>query len=432
MLEKIYKLEKVLFYVFIFSIPLQIRKLLFCLSDKFLEWNCGFLYFTDVLFFIILLLWIVRILFKKSNFLKKSDFLIAIFFIIAGLSLTTAYSLKLSIYHLIKLAGFILLFLYVKYNLDFLKIRPILKLVIASGVLQAIIAILQFFKQSDLGLKYFEAGNFSPNIPGVATFFVENFKMIRAYGTTPHPNVLAVFLLASIFFLYYFYLKSGNTIKHRMILVICLAVLMTGLTLTFSRAVIITFIGSTILFLIISFLKSSYTFKTRVISLFVILVIYTSVITFIFWPEINSRFLATSYQEESVTLRIYYNEIAVPEILNRPFLGVGIGNFVWYLFNNYDLEKFWLYQPVHNLYLLIAVEIGMVGVLIFLIFLGKILFKKTKKFFAKQLTLKELCFTAILGSFLCLGLIDHYLWTIQQSSLLFWLLLALINKRNIS
>jgi len=208
-LRNLAKLERILFYFFIFSIPFQIRKILFILSsDKFIEWNSGFLYFTDLLLIGIFVLWIIRLLCERSDLFRRSDLLILIFFLIAGLSLTTSQNIGLSVYQLIKLAGFLLLFLYIKQNLEFLRLRKILKVFVASGFFQALLAIGQFFNQGSLGLKHFEAGVYNANIPGVATFFIENYKVMRAYGTTPHPNVLAVFLLVSIFCIYILWLKN--------------------------------------------------------------------------------------------------------------------------------------------------------------------------------------------------------------------------------
>ena len=415
------KLEKFLFYVFIFSIPFQTRKVLFFASpeSKFLEWNSGFLYFTDLLLIAILLLGFLRGGIK----FKKTDVFLGLFFLIAGLSLITSQNIGLSVYQIIKLAEFVLLFLYIKYNLGFLQIKNILKVFIASGVFQALLAICQFFSQSSLGLKHFEAGIFNANIPGVATFFVQGVKFIRAYGTAPHPNVLAIFLLVSIFCLYYLYLTRTPRMGVRMIQMTLLFILMLGLFLTFSRAVIIVFVAGSLLFLLIAFFKFKE-LKFKIIGLFLLFTVVCLLFTILFWPEFQARFLGTSLGEQAVTLRVYYNDIALSAIQEKPILGLGLGNFTWYLFNNYQFEEFWLYQPVHNLYLLIAVEIGIIGLIVFLIFIAKILLKGLRQVFRREILLTAYC---LLGTFLALALIDHYFWTIQQGRLVFWIVLAIIS-----
>ncbi len=416
------KLEKFLFYLFIFSIPLQTRKVLFFASSegRFLEWNSGFLYFTDLLLIGIFVLGFLRGGIK----LKKGDFWLILFFIIAGLSLIASQNIGLSVYQIIKLAEFVLLFLYVKYNLSFLNLKKILGVFVASGVFQALLAICQFFSQSSLGLKHFEAGIFNANIPGVATFFVQGIKFIRAYGTAPHPNVLAIFLLVSIFCLYYLYLTRISPkarMGMRMIRIVLLFILMFGLFLTFSRAVIIVFVVGSLLLFLIAFFKFKE-LKFRIIGLFLLFAVVCLLFTILFWPEFQARFLGTSLEEQAVTLRVYYNDIALSVIQEKPILGLGLGNFVWYLSNNYQFEEFWLYQPVHNLYLLIAVEIGIIGLIVFLIFIAKILLKGLKQVFRREILF---IFYFLLFTFLALALIDHYFWTIQQGRLAFWVVLAI-------
>ena len=424
------KLERFLFYFFVFSIPFQTRKILFFASsgDRFIEWNSGFLYFTDLLLIAIIFLGFLRGGIK----FKKRDIFVGLLFLIAGLSLISSQSIGLSAYQLIKLAEFILVFLYIKYSFSFFKTGTILKVFVASGVFQALLAIAQFFNQSSLGLKHFEAGIYNANIPGVATFFVEGTKFIRAYGTTPHPNVLGIFLLVSIFCLYGLWLKKSRTQNFNYFLVsVFYFLLLLGLLLTFSRAIIIVFIAASLLFFLIAFLKLQRSLKSRVIILFLLFTVSCSLFTVIFWPEISARFQAISPEEQAVALRIYYNDIAVSAIKEKPFLGLGLGNFVWYLFNNYQFKEFWLYQPVHNIYLLIASEIGIFGLIVFLIFIAKILLGSFSLVFKRQIldNKKLILFTfySLLFTFLALSLIDHYLWTIQQSRFAFWVVLAIIS-----
>ena len=415
------KLEKFLFYFFIFSIPFQIRKILFFAStgDKFVEWNSGFLYFTDLLIIAVLFLGFLRGGIK----FKKTDIWLGLFFLIVGLSLIASQNIGLSVYQLIKLAEFILLFLYIKYNFEFLQIKKILNILVASGVFQALLAIVQFFNQSSLGIKHFEAGIYNANIPGVATFFVNGAKFIRAYGTTPHPNVLAIFLLLAIFCIYGLFLMNKKSKLLNILYITCFMLCVLGLLVTFSRAVILVFVAVSLLFFLITFLKFKK-LKSKTIGLFLLFTVVCCLFIVMFWSEISARFSAISPTEQAVSLRIYYNDIAISVIKEKPFLGLGLGNFVWYLFNNYQFKQFWLYQPVHNLYLLIASEAGVFGLIVFLIFIGKILLERFKQIFKQH---KFFIFYFLFFIFMALGLIDHYLWTIQQSRLIFWIVLAVIS-----
>jgi O-antigen ligase len=175
------------------------------------------------------------------------------------------------------------------------------------------------------------------------------------------------------------------------------------------------------------FLIAFFRFKEsrkRILGLVLLFAIGNLLFMAILWPEISSRFLGISTKEQAVTLRIYYNDIAISAVKERPILGLGAGNFVWYLSNNYQFKEFWLYQPVHNLYLLIASEIGIFGLLVFLIFIG---FNIWKSNFRRKFNFVKLVFLLLVSCFLFLALIDHYFWTIQQSRLLFWIGLAVIS-----
>lgn len=104
-------------------------------------------------------------------------------------------------------------------------------------------------------------------------------------------------------------------------------------------------------------------------------------------------------------------------VREQPLIGVGLNNFISQLPNywqNIGLT-YWL-QPVHNIFLLVAAETGLLGLAIFLWFL--------------ILTLKKLLVTnyqllITLSAILALGLFDHYWLTLQQPQLLFTIVLGL-------
>jgi hypothetical protein len=150
-----------------------------------------------------------------------------------------------------------------------------------------------------------------------------------------------------------------------------------------------------------------------------------------------------------------------------PFQGVGIGQSVFVMQDFFSEKLFpWQFQPVHNLFLLIFSEIGLVGLLSFLAILILIIvprgtiggvsmwikekcstwnnfFQTTEMFHVEQIksewidsvknvsrgTMNRVELKALLeAAMLFLGVVslfDHYLWDIQQGQLLFWLILGL-------
>ena len=116
-----------------------------------------------------------------------------------------------------------------------------------------------------------------------------------------------------------------------------------------------------------------------VLALFTILVIA-------YFPFINSRLienigLDTNRKANDRTLsdRIFYNNVSRETISDNFIIGSGLGTFIFqidgYLEKNsipQDLEH-WEYQPVHNIYLLICSEIGIVGFIIFCLIIMEVL-----------------------------------------------------------
>ena len=144
-----------------------------------------------------------------------------------------------------------------------------------------------------------------------------------------------------------------------------------------------------------------------------------------FWPEVFSR-VKISGGEEAVQLRIFYNNESLSYF---NWFGVGPGNFVsWLMAKEPNLPRN-LFQPVHNIYLLIFSENGFMGLAAFAAFLTFLV-----KDFIKRTKLERFHHYSILlvfSSFLFMGVFDHFLWTLQQGRFLFWLVLALLTINEI-
>jgi len=448
------KIEKILFYLFLILIPFQIRVFLVNAGN---EWNSIFLYLGDLVFGLVLILWLVRIN-KKEIFggltseNRRLNLLLLIFLVIAFISIFFSPATKISAFRWLKLVEFAALFVYVLFNYgpkasSVLGPRTnIFKILVLGGVFQSILAIAQFIKQGSIGIKFVEAGVYNPNSPGVANFVLNGEKILRAYGSFPHPNVLAGFLLMAIFCFYGLFLQrefKGNSkgIKGKsrgLVIVSCFLVIVFGLFLTFSRTAIIIFlIISLIMFLWFGLRSPDKSRRRRMVGLFFIFLVSCLISTAILFPYLKARFFTISLEEQAIDLRFFYNKMALSMIKDKPLLGIGIGNFVNYS-KNYETylraaERMlemgnqgeikgvpdWVFQPVHNIYLLTGSEMGIIGLMVFLGFIGIILLKGFKG---------SSCFFFLISCFLIIALADHYFWTLQQGGIMFWLALALARK----
>ena len=117
---------------------------------------------------------------------------------------------------------------------------------------------------------------------------------------------------------------------------------------------------------------------------------------------------------ESVVVRQQLNSAAITMWQHSPLFGVGLGNFLVELPKNLPSRTIYFLQPVHNIYLLLLSETGIVGLGSFLLLLWYI-FQRIRNSKLK----------APIVALLLLGLIDHYPLTLQQGQLLFTLFLSL-------
>ncbi len=255
------KLDIWLFYGFLITSVLSIRKVLiyFPINSNFNEWGGIYLYLSDIFLLLTLISWLKNILHNKllylSRFKNNNLYLNALLplplFLVLWSFITAIWSTNqlVALYRAIKLLAMFFLYVYVimrivplfhveqfsissesfifdrftpAYKLRFLdKINSlivptglqIIKIIIYSGFIQAIIAIIQFISQQSLGFFWLFESQIAPDIDGVAKIVFNGEKFIRSYGLFPHPNILGGFLVISIIFtlLLIYTLKNAAT-----------------------------------------------------------------------------------------------------------------------------------------------------------------------------------------------------------------------------
>ncbi|MBI2670009.1 MAG: O-antigen ligase family protein [Candidatus Yanofskybacteria bacterium] len=448
------KLESAVFYLLIFAVPVQARVILYEWTRPFNQWTNTYLYGTDILLVTLFVFWIIRIMagsWKISNFkfqisneflkpkfqiLKFSTFWLVIFFVISAISIFNSRIVGLSFYQLLKLAEFIGFYFYLKSNFGkVFQFRTVLVIIIASGLFQAVIGIVQYLKQGSISLRLLGESPLSVNTTGVAIFFAGGEKYLRAYGTTPHPNILAAWLFTTIFALCFYFLhrdtkKNPPEVQRTKdgLLLFVYIILLFALFSTFSRVVVGLWVLGTLAGFLAVFFKKEFRrdliLKQKIFKIFVVSVIAATVFSLIYWPQVNSR-IHISGQDPAFSERVFYNKIAESVAVSHPLLGIGIGQFVPDFMFKYKHLPATAYQPVHNIYLLIASETGFIGFSVFLLFL----FFSFWHFIRCADFKKLFSFLFFIFSFLFLlvGIFDHFLWTSQQGSLIFWMALALIS-----
>ena len=257
-------------------------------------------------------------------------------------------------------------------------------------------------------------GILDPSMRGVSVVqLADGLRILRAYGTLPHPNILGGFAFltllgpASLFLLN----KKPN---YPALILLCLGIILIGLT--FSRSAWLALIA----FMIILVLKSKY-FDRKKLFLLIAAVILTSILTLyplkdLVFTRVSNSAIAT--EQNSILGRVWYTQQAINIIQKHLLTGMGIGSFVLEL-SKIAVEGV-LVEPVHNIFLLVTTELGVVGLIITIS-----LFISIALHTFKAKSPQAILASATLTGLGVISFFDHYLWTLAPGRMLLGLALGL-------
>jgi hypothetical protein len=384
------RLEKILFFLLLLLLPSQLGYHFWpawsLVNGVRVDYLSPTIYFTDLLIGALFVL-------RRRIFIKPQVLWLII--LVAGVNISTAISGPLASYKWLRFLEYLWLghFIYYVYSKNEEIFR---KGLMGAMVWTTGLAMGQFVWQRSLGGFWYWLGerSFDVTTPGISKVSVAGQLWLRPYATLPHPNALAAFLLVSLICLLAI-LKEKKSMNG------WLVIAGAGILLSFSRSTLIGFLA---LLVYLSWPKATTRFRKLGFAILVIL--GCGLVPF--WP----------HNPDSSIERLALAKSAVRIFEKQPLIGVGLGNFV--LGNSQTplaSQDFKLsLQPVHNIYLLILAETGLVGGLIVVL-----LVSKTCKWtnLPRQWRLGLLI---ILG----LGLVDHYWLTLHQTALLAAIFLGLI------
>ncbi|MBI3305505.1 O-antigen ligase family protein [Candidatus Parcubacteria bacterium] len=300
---------------------------------------------------------------------------------------------------------------------------------VLGGVLQAAVALGQFTLQHDLGLQILGESRIAPDIAGVAKLDTAAGKIVRAYGTFPHPNLLAAYLGVAILAWWWLWVRRSESpagLRDAALLGVG-ALLLAGFAVTFSRLSLVALVTGLAMVSwrvwVVPGLRRRFGRQARLGALFVI---GCGLGLLFFLPQWSSR-IAIDGGEQAVALRLEYVRSAWHIIADRPFFGVGPGVFVQAL-PRYapELTESWQRQPVHNLWLLMLVELGVVGFVAFIVFIWRLLRPLSIRAESGEHALAKALAVGWLAILIVFSLGDHFFWTLPQGRILFWVVLAVV------
>ncbi len=395
-------IEKWLFGLVIVFLPTQLGKhfwpdwsYVFSLKIDYLAVT---IYFWDILVFF---LWVFYL--KRARINWKAVVLLGLFFTTSAFSMFFSSNWQVGLSRLINWLPAGLFGVYIA-SIPGLEVKAIIKRWLpVSVVISALIAFLQIIFGRDIGLWILGERDFSLSTTSIATFNWYGQIFLRPYATFPHPNVFAAFMLLCGFVLLFL---SG--IKHNIQKVFHFLIA-TAVFFSFSRASIAIY---TVLVLFL--LRKQFL-------VLVLLFLFLSPVLFV---RFDSAF---NFDQLSLIRREELAETAMIIFMQNPFLGVGLNNFIPEAMSSVFLSGTNRFlQPVHNIFLLVLAESGLVGLVGFLIFLlyPVVYYKESDLLNRSQVV-------GLLLIMVFLGAIDHYFLTLPQGQRIFFLIWGMSLSRQL-
>jgi O-antigen ligase len=480
-------LENTLYYFLILFLPTQLGRhhwpdFSYILGIR-VDYLSPTIYFTDIMVGLLFMLWMInknskseyrnpkqsqntknkkpqrfeRLRFKHLNLFRASNFVLLIFVFYLLVNIYLSGRIVGGLYSLLKILEMAFV---AYYTAKFIISRSVLQKVITvlgiGVVAESVLAIVQYFNQGSIGsvLYYLGERTFNASTPGIANASLSGELVLRPYGTLPHPNVLAGYLLVGMTMVL-FSLKSTyrhceamkwlrQSLSKKSLNKDCFATLaMTtaliigtiALILSMSRVAIVLWVVVLAYFLSPHLIRHSGLSRVSLIkplsdsgvallprmTKVAVLFLVVGVISILAFSPLSSRFTNIKITDESIVQRSVLIESSIVMIKSHPLFGVGLGNFLPTLAQMQKPLMVSTYlQPVHNIFLLVAAETGLIGLGFFTWFLWKT-FRRIKNYESRSKELLYVLFFIILIT----GMGDHYWLTLQQGQLLFAFVIGL-------
>lgn len=390
--QRILKIYPWLFGLLALCLPFQTR---FLVSVGIREAETIALYAFDLIFAALLLLNLI--------FGSKKDWCLALGWFLA-LWLFLANRMNLEMYWWLRFAEAATLG-YLIYQKKEMATQPILVGFIFGMLISSFLGMTQIWFQEIVANKWLGISSQLPWQAGVSVLETEVGRLLRSYGSFPHPNIFGGFTaLAIILFLSTRHLLP-NWLKSRSIAFAAITILTIGLWSSFSRSAVLGLIvGLAILI-----------YQKKISVRWVIWIGILAILLNGIWYQFSfDRVAAHSrLEEKSLNERAVAAKTAVMIIRAHPWFGVGLGNFTAVasqILKNNDPRYI---EPVHNVYILILGEVGMAGAIIIILSAVRI-FRRLESFIYPAL-----------GVILIVSLFDHYWWTTASARLALFMIIAL-------
>lgn len=417
------KLSGFFLALFVFLFPFEIRSLIysgsFYWTGNFNIYTSFFLYINDIFLALAVAFFCLEHLRDKQALIKFGDTgLTWLLLIFLGFFLIESFWIESKIVHFFVLLRFFEFgVFYFLLQQKILSRKIIVNLFLLSVGIQAFIAIWQYIFQSSLGLRILGESVADPTKPGVAKIDFAEMKILRAFGTFPHANILGGASMIALLFVWMMP-KKLNFIRNIYLLLFSFALLFS-----FSRSAMFGLFAAFMIYIAVINKKIPYKKILLILSLVLFFIVIFNLESII-WH----RFVIGDFNADQE--RTLYLNIGKSMLLSHP-LGLGLGSYTLFM-QNFAVQKIvpWVMQPVHNVFLLLTNEGGVIALGIFLTLLGYI--------FYRLVTVLQFCenyqkdqvyvYLSILVAIATVSLFDHYFFTLFPGQFMLFLYLGLTSE----
>ncbi len=400
-------ISKFLFWLLIVCFPINLGLHFiynFSFVDGFLlDYLIPTLYVQDILSMCFLFSWFMSS--PDLTFVYKHKFFyLAVFFLFSSF-LSLFYSLVplVSITIFLRTVLYICVALYTV-TLSDLQLVTVYKLIVLSMFFVSVLGIAQSINQGSVFNTYAVFGEqpYTANTFGISKEHLFGRSIVPAYGLFRHPNTFGAALVIAIVCALYL-ISNTQSQRYQKLYKVLFCVLSVCLFLTFSY---ISFFC-----LLISLIY----FDRRALILPVsisILVLYSVL------PLFGDNAVFSNHA--SLYRRFELNAAAFDIANHSLFYGIG-SNISAKVITEFapSIARFDFIQPIHNLFLLVLAENGII------VFTFLVLFFVNALFYSyNNKTASTLVFVVFLMSFF-----DHFFFTSQQTHLLFWVILGISSRQ---
>lgn len=465
------KILEILIYLTAFLLPIQTRWIIHSgvLNGAYFEYGTISLYAIDILILLMLLFVFGDFFIKRFKGPHVKDY----WWLLAVLEFSVFVSIIFSLDKLIAIYGYLrfligLALFYLILNLNYSRIKLIYSFL--TGVLiQAFLGIWQFLTQSSFSTKWLGIAVHDPATLGTSVVETQGgVRWLRAYGGLDHPNMLGGLMVIGLFFVILLLIEQGEVKKNNKFLNLMtrwkvfdlyplkkykpafnirdyftinflaliayyflLVIFFVTLIFTFSRGSWIAFLGGFLAILLASIYRRDLFIQKKLLKVVLVVGVLIFILFNIYGDLAQTRVSAQTRLEIKSNIERMESYQSAEEILNNNwFFGVGVGNYPLAV-EKYVLggQPAYYYQPVHNVFLLVWSEIGIIGLIFFASFLFFVSYVLSKNL--KNKKNKDIYLISILIAVLVSSLFDHWWWSLHFGILLFWFILAfLLNEEN--